>query len=60
MTELPFQTYERVTGQRWPGGKSKIVRLFLSLLSIREAPGSAKANLELQSQFLTQRQAQPE
>ena len=52
MRELPFETYERVTGTKWPGGKSKIVRLFLSLLSITACPGSAEANLQLQSRIV--------
>lgn len=49
--ELPFQTYERVTGQRWPGGKSKIVRAFLRAFHIHFAAGSAEANLKLQEEF---------
>lgn len=48
MIELPFQTYERVLKQKWPGGKSRLVRVLLFLLDIYEQPGSAAANLELQ------------
>jgi hypothetical protein len=46
--ELPFQTYERVTEQKWPGGRSRMVRLLLDLFGIHEIPGTAAANLQLQ------------
>ena len=52
MNELPYQTYERLTAQKWPGGKSKMVRLLLHLLAIREEPGTAEANLLLQRGLL--------
>jgi hypothetical protein len=48
MRELPFETYERVTGQKWPGGKSSLIRLMLRLAGIYAAPGTAEANLQLQ------------
>jgi hypothetical protein len=46
--ELPFQTYERITGERWPGGKSPLVRRLLTSFGIGWAPGSAEANVVLQ------------
>jgi len=49
LDELPLQTYERVTGQKWPGGKSPMVRLMLAIFKIDEDPGSAAANLKLQA-----------
>jgi hypothetical protein len=49
--ELPFETYERVTGQKWPGGKTKLIRLLLRLLYIDDEPGTAAANLELQAKL---------
>lgn len=52
MKELPFQTYKRVTGCKWPGGKSDLVRLLLHAFHIHHEPGSAEANLELQAQLL--------
>jgi len=52
MRELPFETYQRITGQKWPGGRSLIVRLLLRLFWISEQPGSAEANLRLQSCLL--------
>ena len=50
--ELPYQTYQRIFGERWPGGRSaKIVRM-LKELGIKASPGSAKANLALQAALL--------
>ena len=46
--ELPYQTYERLTGKRWTGGRSKSVQDILSRLGITAVPGSAEANLALQ------------
>jgi hypothetical protein len=46
--ELPFETWERVTETKWPGGRRPIVRAFLHLFFIFETPGSAEANLRLQ------------
>jgi hypothetical protein len=48
MRELPFETYERLTGFKWPGGKSKTVRMLLKLFRISSKPGSLEANLALQ------------
>ena len=52
MNELPFQTYERLTGERWPGGRSDHVVLLLKLFKIKEAPGSNEANQKLQHALL--------
>lgn len=49
LTELPFETLERVTGHKWQGGTSTLIRLMLKLAGIKAAPGSAEANLQLQS-----------
>ena len=51
MKELPFQTFERVTGQQWPGGKSRLVCLMLRLARIDAEPGTSEANLQLQSKL---------
>jgi len=37
LDELPLQTYERVTGQKWPGGKSPMVRLMLAITTCSRA-----------------------
>lgn len=52
MADLPFQTYKKVTGQDWPGGKSKMVLFLLSVFEIGHEPGSAEANLELQRNLI--------
>lgn len=46
--ELPFQTYERVFGRKWPGGLSAGIRELLRQYDIQYPPGSAEANLALQ------------
>jgi hypothetical protein len=50
--ELPFQTYERLTGDQWPGGRSRAIVALLRLLRVPFPPGSAEANLELQERLL--------
>ncbi len=55
--ELPFETYQRLTGNRWTGGGSNAVRGLLSELGIQEKAGSSAANLALQKALL-QRAAQ--
>jgi hypothetical protein len=47
-TELPYQTYERVTGKKWTGGGSPDVLGMLKQAGITERPGSSAANLALQ------------
>jgi len=51
-TELPFQTYARVTGLEWPGGRSMAIVALLKIFKIAERPGSAEANLPLQTELL--------
>lgn len=46
--ELPWQTYERLTGQRWMGGNSADVLKLLNDFGINADPGSAEANIALQ------------
>jgi hypothetical protein len=48
MKELPFQTFERITGLKWPGGRSRIVCVMLRIAGIESKPGSASANKQLQ------------
>ncbi|HTH42869.1 MAG TPA: hypothetical protein VL498_06875 [Terracidiphilus sp.] len=48
MNELPFQTYERITGRPWPGGRSEVIRILLAVFHIEHKPASIEANLELQ------------
>lgn len=46
--ELPFQTYQRIFGRDWPGGRSDEIVSLLRKYNITDEPGSALANLELQ------------
>ena len=48
MDEVPFQTFERIFGIKWPGGRSKCIRFLLYMLNDISDPGSADANLKLQ------------
>jgi hypothetical protein len=50
--ELPFQTFERITGRDWPGGKTSEILTLLYQLGIKEKPGSMPANLKLQAYLL--------
>lgn len=52
--ELPYQTYERLTGQRWTGGLSQPVLKLLQDFGIQEEPGTAAANMALQRALLGQ------
>ncbi|MEM5853848.1 MAG: hypothetical protein QW228_05765 [Candidatus Aenigmatarchaeota archaeon] len=52
--EYPYQTYERITGKKWPGGKSPEIVSLLRAYGITAQPGSAEANLALQRALLTQ------
>lgn len=52
--ELPYQTYERITGKKWTGGGSKEVIDLLNQFGITAQPGSAEANLQLQKKLLNQ------
>ena len=51
MKELPFETYQRVMGCSWPGGRSRIICLLLKLFWILDSPGTASANLALQERL---------
>lgn len=52
MKELPFETYERVFCEPWPGGRSNKIKMFLSRYGIPYRAGTAAANLELQRYWL--------
>jgi len=51
--EMPFETFERVAGEPWPGGRSEKVLLLLRIFRIEDAPGTAAANRRLQSYLLS-------
>lgn len=46
--ELPFETFQRLTGQQWTGGRSSLITDMLNRLGITARPGTAAANLALQ------------
>jgi len=50
--ELPFQTYERITHRRWPGGANTEIAKALLIYGIEYKPGTAEANLCLQGAML--------
>lgn len=50
--DLPYQTYEKVTGKKWTGGTSSEVISQYQKYGIKDAPGSANANLALQKALL--------
>lgn len=50
--ELPYQTYERITGQKWTGGSSAQVQDAYKQYGVTGTPGSATANLALQKAML--------
>ena len=52
MKEKPFESYEKVTGQKWPGGRSIVIIRLLKMFGIKDEPGSAKANLKLQKRLV--------
>lgn len=56
--ELPYQTYERITGQKWPGGTSSAVVGLLKQAGITATPGTASANLALQQYLIQQSMGQ--
>jgi hypothetical protein len=50
--ELPFQTFQRLTGQQWSGGKSQAIQDMMNQLGVTGRAGSAEANLALQRALL--------
>ena len=46
--ELPYETYERVTGKKWTSGKAADVTKLLGQYGIKAPAGSEQANNELQ------------
>ena len=50
--ELPYQTFQRLTGERWSGGGSNAITRMLDQFGINARPGSAEANLALQKALL--------
>ena len=51
-SELPFETYQRLTGQKWTGGSSDPVRALLQELGVSAQPGSSEANMGLQKALM--------
>lgn len=47
-SELPYETYERLTGKKWTSGKSADVTSLLNQYGIKAPAGSEQANNELQ------------
>jgi hypothetical protein len=47
-SELPYETYERLTGKKWTGGASASVKSLLDRYGIKAPAGSEQANNELQ------------
>ena len=52
MSELPFQTFQRLTGQKWTGGSSAPILAMLRELGITGPAGSAETNTALQEALL--------
>lgn len=50
--ETPAETWQRITGQQWPGGRSGAVLALLNIFGITAEPGSAAANMWLQQVLL--------
>ena len=50
--ELPYQTYERLTGQHWTGGNSEQIQDMLSRLGVEGPGGAASTNLALQKALI--------
>lgn len=51
-SELPYQTYERLTGNTWTGGNTAPILSAYKQYGITNAPGSASANLALQAALI--------
>jgi len=52
MNELPYQTYERVTGKKWTGGNSADIQSAYKQYGITAPAASPEANLALQKALL--------
>lgn len=50
--ELPFETFQRLTGMKWHGGASPEVMDLMNRFGIEGKAGSAEANLALQKALL--------
>ena len=50
--ELPYQTYERVTGKKWTGGNSADIQSAYKQYGITAPAASSEANLALQKALL--------
>lgn len=53
--DLPYQTYEKVTGKKWTGGNSPEVLSMYQKYDIKDAPASVEANTALQKAMLAQK-----
>lgn len=51
--DLPYQTYEKVTGKKWTGGNSPEIVSLYQKYGIKDAPASSEANLALQKALLS-------
>ena len=50
--ELPYQTYQRITGKQWTGGFSPEIKSLYNQYGITAPAGSAEANLALQKALI--------
>jgi hypothetical protein len=50
--ELPYQTYERLSGKHWAGGRSSVIQALMQHAGVGQPAGSADANLALQRALL--------
>jgi hypothetical protein len=53
--DLPYQTYEKITGKKWTGGNSPDIISMYQKYGIKDAPASAEANLALQKAMLAEK-----
>lgn len=58
--ELPYQTFERVTGKKWTGGNSPDVQSAYKQYGITAPAGSSAGNLALQKALMGGTQAAPQ
>lgn len=50
-TETPFEAYERIVGEPWPGGSSDKIKALLFFFGIPYVPASEEANISLQKRM---------